>query len=147
MPSEPHCPHCGSRSIKKSSAIYQQGQSTYSGSSTGLGIGSNGKVGIYGGQHTGRRITKIAEDNAPPMIDANNMACLLVLAPIGLVFLGFIANGFIGMMVCGLISVIVVPIIAILSATLSPKSEAQATADEAYLKQWYCSKCGEKFQL
>ena len=142
---EPRCPTCHSKSVKKSTAIYEQGQSSFTGNTGGFGISSSGSIGAFQAKSSGTRITKIAEKNAPLTPDANKQGVWLFFGFIIFLFLGAVTNGFVGIIVAGLIGVVAMPIVAVLLAFQKPSDE-QIKASEKYEKQWYCSKCGSHFE-
>ena len=137
------CPQCGSGSVKKSSAIYEQGISRSQGRSGGVWY-SRGGPGVWSGRSSSERISGAAARNAPTGFELEAFAFVGVFAAALLV--GFFAADSIGSFVMAVPIAFVVAGIAAFAVSVSQK-EQRAASQARYDRQWYCSKCGHKFEV
>lgn len=137
------CPKCGSGSVKKSSAIYEQGISKSQGRSTGVWLSKRG-LGVWSGHSSSDRISGAAARNAPTGFEIEAFTFVGVFF-VTLV-IGFFSAGSFGTFVT------VVPIAfvvaGIMTIVVGFSQKTQRTASEAqYDRQWYCYKCGHVFEV
>jgi hypothetical protein len=138
---EVKCPSCGSARVQKSSAIYEQGISHSQGKSSGIGISSRGRVGVYSGGSKSTRISQLAEQNAPP--ENSVVGCAFAVPFAGFLLLavfsdiGFLTGVFIGAAV-GVGA-------ALWMHNLTKNEYAEELAK--YNARWYCRKCGNYFHI
>jgi rubredoxin len=137
------CPECGSGSVKKSSAIYEQGISRSQGRSGGFWY-SRGGPGVWSGRSSSERISGAAARNAPTGFELE--AFTFVGAFAAALLLGFFTADGIGSFVLAVPIAFVVAGIAAFAVGVSQK-EQRAASQARYDRQWYCSKCGHKFEV
>jgi len=136
-----HCPNCGSRGVRKSKAVYEQGISTGSYRSGSTYTSSRGRVGFRSSSGTSRRISAVAERNAPPQNDLPGKVGTAVW--ISITVLGTISNaGFLGSLGVGFV-------VALIAAAITAgKTSAAFNAKLAdYDRTWYCRQCGDQFLI
>lgn len=134
------CPSCGSASVKKSAAVYGQGQSRTTGKGGGLWVSSSGRIGAWSSRGSSARISAVAERNAPP--SETLVGCAGMIGMIGSVYLGStIGFGFLATMVLAFASTIGLSV-----AAWKFTSDERADATDLYSRQWYCSRCGNIFR-
>lgn len=137
------CPRCGSGSVKKSSAIYEQGVSRSQGRSSGLWF-SRGGPGVWSGRSSSERISGAAAINAPTGFELEAFTFVgLFLAAL---LVGFFTADSVGSFVMAIPIAFVVAGIAAFVVGVSQKDQ-RAAAQASYDRQWYCSKCGHKFEV
>ena len=134
------CPTCASGNVKKSSALYEQQSTRYDGSSQGWWITSKGTIGVGQSRSQGRRTSVAIERNAPPLGVGQLVGCAvigpMVVIPI-LVLIGLPLW----------LSILLPPTVAVGLAIWVHrlKKDEWSQQDQAYSRQWYCSKCGSLF--
>ncbi len=135
------CPSCGSASVKKSSAIFEQGQSHTVRRSGGFWTSSSGRVGAWSSQGSSARISGAANRNAPP-IGAGAVAVFAALLLMAICVIVGISSGasFGGTLVVALCT-----FVGVLIVGFNLTSEARASERDNYSRQWYCSRCGSIF--
>ena len=134
------CPSCGSGTVKKSSAIYEQGISHTYGRSGGYWVSGRGRIGAWSGRSTRTRITSLAQRNAPPANAAPVGAFMLVF--LSCLLLGFIVEAPGTLIVIGLFLGIAAAIVA-----HEHTREAFEARERNYAARWYCSRCGSYFNV
>lgn len=137
------CPRCGSGSVKKSSVIYEQGLSRSQRRSGGFWL-SRGRAGVWSGRSSGQRISGAAARNSPPGFELETFTFVGVLVAV-MIILFLIADSFVSFVMAGPIAFVVAGIVAILVGT--SQTEQRAASQAQYERQWYCSKCGHKFEV
>ena len=137
------CPKCGSGSVKKSSAIYEQGVSRSQGRSSGIWLSRRGP-GVWSGRSTSERVSGAAARNAPTgfELEALTFAGIFFVA----LLIGFFSAGSVGSFVMAVPIAFVLAIVAAVLVGISQK-EQRAASRASYDRQWYCSKCGNKFEV
>ena len=137
------CPKCGSGSVKKSSAIYEQGVSRSQGRNSGVWLSRRGP-GVWSGRSTSERVSGAAARNAPTgfELEALTFAGVFFVA----LLIGFFSAGSIGSFVMAVPIAFVLAIIAAVLVGISQK-EQRVASQARYDRQWYCSKCGNKFEV
>jgi len=138
-----HCPNCGSKSVKKSSAVYEQGQSSTSRRSNGIWLSSRGKTGAWTSRGSSTRITKTAERNAPPAAGAQIMGCAGTLGFGMALFTGTSLD-------VGFGPTLFLSLAAGIGLTIAAgywTSDLRRVEQETYARQWYCSRCGDFFTV
>lgn len=137
------CTKCGSGSVKKSSAIFEQGVSTSQGHNSGIWL-SRRSAGVWSGRSTSVRVSGAAARNAPTGYE------LEALTFVGVFFIalliGLFSAGSIGSLVMAVPIGFVLAIIAAVLVGIS-QEEQRAASQARYDRQWYCSKCGNKFEV
>lgn len=137
------CPQCGSGSVKKISAIYEQGISRSQGRSGGVWY-SRGGPGVWSGRSSSERISGAAARNAPTGFELEALTFVGVFAAALLV--GFFTADSIGSFVMAVPIAFVVAGIAAFAVGVSQR-EQRAASQARYDRRWYCSKCGHKFEV
>jgi hypothetical protein len=135
------CPTCDSTRVQKSSAIYEQGISRSFGKSGGIGISNRGRITVYSGRSGSTRVSRLAENNAPPSNEAVGGA---VSAGCIVPFLVLIMAG----ADAGLAVVVSIVVAVTLGMIVHDKTkDAHAKMLQSYEQQWYCRRCGSYFEL
>lgn len=137
------CPRCGSGSVKKSSAIYEQGVSTSQGRSSGLWF-SRGGPGVWSGRSSSERISGAAAINAPTGFELEAFTFVGVF--FAALLIGFFTADSVGSFVMAVPIAFVIAGIAALVMGMSQKAQ-RAASQARYDRQWYCAKCGHKFEV
>lgn len=136
------CTSCGSASVKKSFAVFEQGQSHTTRRSRGVWVSSRGRTGLWSSRGSGARISNVAQRNGPP-VGSLSIVVLSAMATIivsSLLFL-FIGAGFFLTLFLVFVSTLIVTFEA-----WKRTSQLRAAEDDAYSRQWYCSRCGTIFR-
>jgi hypothetical protein len=137
------CPRCGSGSVKKSSAIYEQGFSRSRGRSRGIWY-SRGGPGFWAGRSSSERISGAAARNAPTGFELEAFTFVGVF--FAALLIGFSTADGLGSFIMAIPIAFVVAGIAAFAVGVSQKDQRSA-AQACYDRQWYCSKCGHKFEV
>ncbi len=137
------CPKCGSGSAKKSSAIYEQGVSKSQGRNSGIWLSRRGP-GVWSGRSTSERVSGAAARNAPTgfELEALTFAGVFFVT----LLIGFFSASGVGSFVMAVPIAFVIAIVAAVLVGISQK-EQRAASQASYDRQWYCSKCGNKFEV
>lgn len=136
------CPDCGSRNVKKSSAVVQQGTRTASGTSRGGWISSAGRVGVSGRKYSSVSTTGATDLNAPPAA-SQPMIGALVLMILAVVWVPISISNILTL-ILGEFLLIVVGSIVLMAMFIRP-SATDSAALEQWKRQWYCLRCGNLF--
>src|ERR1700720_2673051 len=141
-----NCPACGSTSVKKSSAVYEQGFRKSQSQSTGIGLGSRGRIGVGIATTVGSSRSLAAEKNAPPTPEAGMAGVVAgffayLLAVIVLEILGV---GFFESLILALLIALAAGIYVGHRSYSGDQRRDQARQSE-YWHQWYCLRCGRIF--
>ena len=137
------CPKCGSGSVKKSSAIYEQGISRSQGRNSGIWFSRRG-LGVWSGRSTSERVSGAAAQNAPTGFELEGLTFAGVFFVV--LMIGFFSAGGIGSFIMAVPVAFFIAIFASVLVGISQK-EQRAASQASYNRQWYCSKCGNKFEL
>lgn len=129
-----HCQQCGSRAIRKSSAVYEQGTAVKTSQRRGTSYGRSG-LRVSSGNTTSTRTTGAAAHNAPPE-DMKPVFSLVAGAIIGSL-LGLASSN---VMACFLFTII--GCFGGLFLALMSGSDSHKAAMALYRRQWYCTRCG-----
>ena len=137
------CPKCGSGSVKKSSAIYEQGVSRSQGRSSGIWLSRRGP-GVWIGRSTSERVSGAAARNAPTGFELE--AFTFAGVSFVVLLIGLFSAGSIGSFIMAVPIAFIIAIVAAVLVGISQK-EQRAASQASYDRQWYCSKCGNKFEV
>lgn len=82
------CPQCNATDVKKVSLMYELGTKSTSGVAGGVGMGSDGKIGVGGGVMSGKSQSILAQRLSPPGKPAEeSVGCTGCASMVGLFFL------------------------------------------------------------
>ncbi|MBR1552633.1 MAG: hypothetical protein IJ631_01315 [Schwartzia sp.] len=142
------CPQCHSENIQSYELIYSQNVSSSKGSSTGVGLTTNGKIGVGTANTSGTSITNLGKSVAPPAKKGlGGCGCFLWLAVIfGLLlfFMGSSGSRIVGIILAGA---------CVWLGTEMDKRDKKWNEEEypKLLDEWkhsyMCMKCGHRFTL
>lgn len=137
------CPKCGSGSVKKSSAIYEQGISRSQGRSSGIWFSQRGS-GVWTGRSSSERISAVAERNAPFGYELEAFTFGGVFSVT--LMIGFFAAKSVSSFIMAMPVAFVLAIVAAIVVGVFQK-EQRVASQARYDRLWYCSKCGNQFEV
>jgi len=142
------CPHCGSSSVQKSSAFYEQGVRESVGSSTGWFLTSRGSVGVGSWKRHSQSQSLAASRNAPQYV-ISPKSWLVVLAGFALSFwpISYMWDAFWDLDLGGVLLYFILAFLLIGAAMIGAiiLNTDGREAMKAWESQWYCRKCGGLF--